>query len=121
VPLSDIQRVRYKTTLNETLLTDQVIQDLIDENTIDGVWNFEATVADVYDYLAASMSGDPSATVGVVKSVTVGVTSITYASTYTDLANWWRKQAGFGNARITQKSIVRGDYGAVSETEFGSD
>jgi hypothetical protein len=117
--LTPIQRVRYKTTLNETLLPDQVITDLIELNTVDGVWNFEATVADCYDYMAASMAGDPSAMIGNVKSVTIGVTSVTYATTYADLANWWRNQAGLGNAKLTQGSITRQDYGGTSGTEFG--
>lgn len=111
--LTPVLRVRYKTSRNETLLPDGVIEDFIAQNTADGVWNFELTVADVFDYLASESNGE------TLKSWSRGNTSETYSQTFTDAAAYWRGLGGGGGARIVVGHLTRADYDATTGTEYG--
>lgn len=119
--LTPLQRIRYKTTLDQTLLPDSVILDLILANTdlYTNVWDFFATLADAFDYMAAALTTAAQGA-GVVKSYTVGTTAVTYASTFSDAALYWRNRAGIGGGTITQRTITRADYPTTADdTEFG--
>jgi hypothetical protein len=121
--LNPVTQVRYKTSLDETLLPTSVIQDLIDAETdpTTQVWNFAATIADVFEYLiAASTRAGTSMGGGLIaKSYTVGQTSVTFADTLYDMVQYWRARSGQEGKVLTAGKVTRLDYEPADGTEFG--
>jgi hypothetical protein len=114
--LTDVQLVRYKTTLSTSLITDATINDLIEANTdAQGLWAFENTVADVFDYLAAR-TGDSVD----IKRMQRGPFMVELTTSYSQRAEQWRAKADL-TAGIRTAPLVRDDWTPVEGVEYATD
>lgn len=109
--LTDLQRVRYKTSLDTALLPDEIITDFIDEHTdpVSDEWDFENTLADVFDYLAAKTGNSQG-----VSSFTRGPTTVMLKQSYLDRAAYWRKEAGVIEG-IVEETLERADFNSQDD------
>lgn len=106
LPLTNVQRVRSKTTYNEDLISDDEITSWLEENTLQGIVNINLTIADIFDLMAAKTEEG-----GLnVKQWSRGSTSMTYASSYREAAGYYRSIGGSGTGRIVQGKITRYDW-----------
>jgi hypothetical protein len=112
MPLTDLLRVRYKTTLNETLLPDAIINDFIAEYTSDGTVDLNAAIADSFDYMAAA-TGDGYD----VKSWTRGQTSMQFSTTLRESAAYYRGLSDSGPG-IEQRTLSRADYPPTDGAQY---
>lgn len=110
----DTQRIRYKTTLNETLLPDDVIANLITANSTEGTLDLYGAVADAFEYMAAATGTGQD-----VKSYTRGQTSEVFSRTLRETAVYYRGLSTNNGIGVISKTIQRVDYAVESETEYG--
>lgn len=112
-----MQRIRSKTTYNETLVTDDEIVAWLEENTLQGIVNINLTIADIFDLMASKTEEG-----GLnVKQWSRGSTSMTYASSYREAAGYYRSIGGSVTGRIVQGVITREDWpgGRQHGMEYG--
>src|SRR5881392_308350 len=105
--------VRHKTTLNETLVPDDIITEYIELNTVDGIWDFNSTVADVLEYMIALSDGV------VAIEEQRGPSRVKYQQTLSDRLAYYRGLAGTFDVKIHQGELERKDYPPTDASQYG--
>lgn len=109
-PNDPVARVRMETTLSTVLISDDQIQAFVDFYTVDGVWDFEMTVGQVFAYLSAQAMADTPG--GTLKMWQRGPVRVEFAETWFDRAWWWRNRSATGSNRIIMDTLAREDFPA---------